>query len=211
MLGRSLPLSFPAALLAGVLVAAVGCTSDDPAPAPTVEATPIRDFEGTALELDPAPFCDRIGATAVEAAVGPDATARHWSSGDPVRMAPGVRDVAHENGCQWTGTTGDRARDVARAWAFVPPVTVRQAGSLVREARKAQGCTPVTAHAFGRPATGTVCTSKGARVASYQGLFGDVWLTCTVTDRGRQPQGRTMLLQRAGDWCVAVAGAAVPD
>ena len=207
MLSRCVALLLAAALAGGL----GGCTSDDPAPAPEAEATPLEDLDARALDLSSAPFCERIGASAVEAAVGTDGKAAHWSSGDTVRMTRKVRDVAHENGCQWTGTTGDRAGDRALAWAFVPPVTVARAKTLVRDATRAPGCEPVTPHRFGRPATGTVCTTEGATEASYRGLFGDVWLTCAVTDGGEQRLERKALLERAGDWCVAAATAATSD
>lgn len=203
MLRRTLALPLAVALLGG----AGACTSDDPAPAPRVEPVPFRDFDGRSLELSSGPFCDRVDAGAVESAVGSGATAGHWRSGDTIRVTGKERDVAHENGCQWTGSGGD----VARAWTFVPPVTVTQARSLVRDARRAKGCTPVTAHGFGAPATGTVCTTADGREAAYRGLFGDVWLICAVIDGGGERLGRTQLLERAGDWCVAAATAASSD
>ena len=43
--------------------------------------------------------------------------------------------------------------------------------------------------------------------SSYQGLFGDAWLTCelSVTDTTADP---SELSDRAGRWCVGVAEAA---
>jgi hypothetical protein len=191
------------------LLGAVGaCTSDAPGPEPAAEVTPIEEFDAVALALATGPFCDRIDPGAVEAAVGAGAAEAHWSSGDTVRVAPTVRDVVHEDGCQWTGRSGDGAGDTARAWVFVPPVTVKQARTLVREAERSPGCTAVSGHRFGKPATGTVCGPRDAREASYRGLFGDVWLTCAVRDGGKQRLDRAELLQRAGDWCVAAAQAA---
>ena len=40
---------------------------------------------------------------------------------------------------------------------------------------------------------------------TYQGLFGDAWLSCSVTTPARNPQN---LLARTGTWCVSVAQAA---
>lgn len=199
MLRRYVVPSLLAALLGGPLAA---CTPDQQAPPAEPEPTPIGEFEGTALELSPAPFCERVAAAAVEAAVGGEAREAHYVSGDRVRLAPGVRDIAHENGCAWTG-----AGDTARAWVFVPPVTVAQARSLSRRAAREEGCRRLTGHRFGSPATGTVCRAGDATEASYRGLFGDVWLGCSLTDGG-EPMPRAELLRRAGDWCVAVAGAA---
>lgn len=207
MPNRSVILSLTAALL-GALAA---CTSDDPAREPVAEPTPIEELDAVALELETGPFCDRVAASAVESAVGAGAAEAHWSSGDTVLVAPKVRDVVHEDGCQWTGTSGDGAGDVARAWLFVPPVTVAQARSLAHEARTAPGCRPVPGHRFGQPATGTVCGPENGREASYRGLFGDVWLTCSVRDGGQQRLESAELLERAGDWCVAVATAAAEE
>lgn len=207
MLRRCVPLALATVVLGGL----GACTSDSPVPSPEAERTPIEEFDAVALELSSAPFCERIGTSAVEDTLGEGAQEAHWASGDTVRLAPKVRDVAHENGCQWTGSSRDRAGDSARAWTFVPPVTVKQARALVREARTTKGCTPVPAHRFGRPATGTVCGPKDAREASYQGLFGDVWLTCSLRDGGKQRLDRDELLERTGDWCVAAAEAAADD
>lgn len=207
MLHRSVVLPLSVALL-GVLGA---CTPDESGQEPEAAATPIEELDAVALELETGPFCDRVPGSAVEAAVGPEATDAHWSNGDTVRVAPKVHDVVHEDGCQWTGTTGDRTGDVARAWTFVPPVTVKQARALAREAGKAPGCRPVPGHRFGQPATGTVCGPENAREVSYRGLFGDVWLTCSVRDGGQRRVERTELLERAGDWCVAVATSGVAE
>ena len=50
-----------------------------------------------------------------------------------------------------------------------------------------------------------LCRQGGARQQSYRGLFGDAWLTCQLS----APAGvaASVLQDRAGRWCVAVAQA----
>jgi hypothetical protein len=97
---------------------------------------------------------------------------------------------------------------VARAWVFAPPVTRTQASVLVVGVRRTAGCRVLDGHGFGSPALGALCTTRGRADASYRGLFGDAWLTCSVADGGREKLSREQLLRRAGDWCVQVATAA---
>jgi hypothetical protein len=198
-----------AAFLSAVVAVSLAACSDDEEPVRRVEVnpTPIDAFVAEAVRVERVSFCSRIAADALEAAVGAGPTEQHYSNGERARMAPGLRDVAHEYACGFTG----RAGDVARAWVFVPPVTVRQARSLVDGVRRTRGCSLVDGQGFGSPGTGSVCTSKGRVEASYRGLFGDAWLTCSIKDGGKVRLARKELLARTGNWCVQVATAAAAD
>lgn len=194
-----------ALLLAVLLGSSLTACSDDEEPVRQAEVapTPITGFTADQVRVRRVSFCERVSDEAVAAAVGDLAATRHYGNGEPARL--GARsDVAHEWGCVFVGTGGDQAR----AWVFVPPVTPAQAQGLVRAVGRTPGCTPVDGQDFGAPGTGSVCVRKGVSEAAYRGLFGDAWLTCTVTDGGRQRLSRTALLQRAGDWCVQAATAA---
>ena len=48
------------------------------------------------------------------------------------------------------------------------------------------------------------CADDGAVVASYRGLFGDAWLSCSVEPAGPDDG----LVERTGRWCVTVLQAA---
>lgn len=192
-------------LTAALAVSLAGC-SDDEEPVRRVEVnpTPIDAFVADAVRVERVSFCSRIAADAIEEAVGASPTEQHHSNGERARIAPGLRDVAHEYACTFAGSAGD----VARAWVFVPPVTVAQARTLVAGVRRTRGCSLVDGHDFGSPGTGSVCTSRGRTEASYRGLFGDAWLTCAISDGGKRKVTRTQLLTRTGQWCVQVATAA---
>ena len=117
---------------------------------------------------------------AVEEALGaaPE-EASAYGNGDQARLAPGIRDRAHEYGCSWTadGTT-------AAAWVYAPPVSRVVATELLRQARAVKGCEPVTAApAYGEPSAGLVCTSTRGREVTFRGLFGDAWLVCSLRQR----------------------------
>ena len=51
-----------------------------------------------------------------------------------------------------------------------------------------------------------MCTSEAGGRASYQGLFGDAWLTCRL-DLGPDALDASTagLVDRTGAWCVGVA------
>lgn len=196
-------------LLAALLVAALlgasltGCSDDEPAEQVEVNPTPIDAFAAEQVRVGRVSFCSRVSDEAVAAAVGKVATTRHYGNGERATVVPGVRDVAHEYSCTFVGSSGD----VARAWVFVPPVTPAQARALVRDVRRTPGCRLVPGHDFGSPGTGSVCTSRGRTEAAYRGLFVDAWLSCSMTDGGKEKLSRAALLQRTGDWCVQVATA----
>ena len=109
-----------------------------------------------------------------------------YDNGDVVTLADGVDDVAHEFGCLWQASD----QSAARAWVFAPPVDAERAKRLVREAGREQGCETSPTPPFGSPSVGVVCRSEAGGRASYQGLFGDAWLTCELSltpdaDRGQ--------------------------
>jgi hypothetical protein len=198
----------PAATLAAALLllaSGTACTGDGGGDAggstAHAEPTPITDFDAGGSTLARGEFCDRIPDTSVTAAVGEVASTDHYGNGDRDRITDGVRDVAHEFGCTFTGDEGA----VARAWVFVPRVTRAQAKQYVADARRAKGCRPVDGQGFGTPGTGLVCTSDDGTEASYRGLFTDTWFACSLA---AADLGEKTVLKQAGQWCVATAGAA---
>jgi hypothetical protein len=186
-------------------LSAAGCSGDDePERKVEVNPTPIDTFVSDAVQVSRASFCSRIAAEAVTAAIGEVASTRHYGNGERARVTGRVRDVAHEYNCTFVGTSGD----VARAWIFVPRVTRAQARALVRDVRRSRGCRLLDGHSFGSPGTGSICTHGGRREAAYRGLFVDAWLTCSVTDGGREKLSEKALLTKVGNWCVQAATAA---
>jgi hypothetical protein len=195
------------------LVGISSCQADDdPAPAatPTETSTPLAEFATDALVVQRGPFCTGLDAAPVEEALGGEpAASSSYDNGEPARLARGVKDVAHEFGCTWRGTDGT----TARAWVFTPPVTSRQARAVARSATTASGCSSVAdAPAFGRPSAAVVCRADGTLEASYRGLFGDAWLSCSLAvpaaGASADRAARADLVDRTGRWCVAVATAA---
>jgi len=142
-----------------------------------------------------------VPAEAVAEAVGGEPeSSTSYDNGERAKLDDGLRDVAHEFGCRWArpGTT-------ARAWVFAPPVTARSAREVARSVREEPGCEPVAdAPDFGKPSSALVCATGKRREVSYRGLFGDTWLTCTLSSAAP----RAELVDRAGRWCVAVLEAA---
>lgn len=175
----------------------------DRTPAPevaTYEGTDLADFDSSTAVVQRAPFCDLVAEEAVVEALGGEGQLTAWGNGEQSPTLPDG-DVAHEYGCEYAGSGTE-----ARAWVFAPPVTLGRAQALARTA-PAKGCSPTAgAAAFGSPSVATTCTTGEQRTVSWRGLFGDAWLTCTLT----QGVGATEaeLVARAGRWCVAVAQAA---
>lgn len=186
-------------LLAGVLSS---CSSTTPGDAPTPEPTPLASYDGTVVQVERVSFCSRIPEDAVRDAVGAEVTTAHYGNGEPL---PGTDDLAHEYGCVFTGED----RTVARTWVFVPPVTPRRARQLAATAAKMPRCASTPAATFGKPAVGTVCRGSGSTTVTYRGLFGDAWLSCSVTaPRTGEAAADKTLVAKAGVWCVRVAEAA---
>lgn len=188
--------------LAGGVWWLTGCTADDeqPEPDPQAEPTTLASYDAEGLSVVRGPFCDRVSPTGIEHALG-DAPETHdaWDNGDLVRLPDGSRDRIHEHGCSWTAEDGTRAR----AWVFVPPVTVRQARSLVEDA-SGPACSTTPQTDFGRVSLATSCAEDGVTEQTYRGLFSDAWLTCSLS----VPDESSDLDQRTSAWCVSVLEAA---
>jgi hypothetical protein len=179
-----------------------GCDDggSEPSSTPTPTSTPLSDFDSAGLVVGRTDFCARVAPAAIETALdGPATDSATWSNGDQAEVSPGVRDVVHEDGCSWSSDAAD-----VRAWVFAPPVTAAQARTLARSSAREDGCSAVRdAPAFGSPTVAVRCQVDGQTVTSFHGLFGDAWLSCSLTASG-QPAD---LLQRTGRWCVTVAQA----
>ncbi len=172
-----------------------------PTPAP-VTTTPLAEIDTDTLTVPRSAFCDLVPDDVVVDALGSEPkTVRTYGNGESAKVTKAVSDIAHEFGCWWVGESAV----VARAWVFAPPVTVRQARALGREVAAARGCERQRpAPSYGRRSVVLVCDSGKALQASYRGLYGDAWLTCSLT--ARLP--RAALLERAEQFCGAVVLAA---
>lgn len=203
-------------VVAAVVVGVVVLGGDDGAPTDpaagpsTPTSTPLADYDTLTVAVARQPFCEAVEPAVVAEVLESDPTGvRTWADGEQVRLPDGGRDVAHEFGCRWAvdGT-------VASAWVFAPPVTRRQAIGLAQAAQSAEGCSPMRgARPYGLPTLAAFCRVEGrggsagaGTEASYRGLFGDAWLTCTLEVPGASPD--EALAERAGRFCVAVLEAA---
>jgi hypothetical protein len=195
--------------LAAVLTFLLGaCTGDDEPAAeadPSAPSTPLASYAADTVVLDRGPFCEDIPAAAVEEALGGTATdSTTYGNGERARLTDDVRDVSHEFGCTFRAEDGT----TARAWLFAPPVTPARARDLVKDARSGQGCRPEPQDpGFGQKSVAVVCEADGETTASYRGLFGDAWLSCSLAVATGSVQD-SALLDRTGRWCVQVAEAA---
>jgi hypothetical protein len=180
----------------------------EPAAGPATGASSPAASTSTRAELDlsdlpiaRAPFCPLVDDDEVSEALDADIDGTDsYEPGDTVRVAPGVRDVAHEYSCSFEGSGAE-----ARVWVFAAPVSTPRARGLVRELRGEQGCEAApTGTTYGTPGLTRVCTGDGEVGASLRGLFGDTWVTCEVTDRGG-PGDVEAVESRAEQWCVHVA------
>jgi hypothetical protein len=188
-----------------VLAGVSACQEDkptEPATVPTAPSTPLESIETTGLAVARADFCERVAPAQAQEALGAEvASSTSYANGEPARLGPGVKDVAHEFGCAWKAADGA----VARAWVFAPPVTRARAHDL-RDAALRRGCAAAKGSRFGAPSVTTLCTSDEGNEEGYFGLFGDAWLSCTLT----LPAGPTANDQpeRTSRWCAAVLLAA---
>ncbi|GAA4811226.1 hypothetical protein ACFQ0K_03820 [Nocardioides caeni] len=172
--------------------------------------TALADYDTTTTAVQRAEFCDLLPAEAATEALDAEATGSAYGNGDASDIVPGG-DVAHEYGCRFVpadDTADDNRSGIeARAWVFAPPVTADRATMLIRAAQRTRGCTvDPAAPAYGAPSVAVQCTSAGRRTASFRGLFGDAWLSCSLSLPDSTPIDD--LVDRAGRWCVAVALAA---
>lgn len=191
-----------AVALAVLALATAGCSagSGPTAEPASVAPTPLASFDTGALTVARSDFCARVAPGAVEDALGAEAgSADSWANGDRARLADGVADVAHEYGCRWSSADGT----TAQGWVFAPPVTPGQAERLRHAAATADGCQVVKdAPEFGSRSVAVRCDDG---TTAFHGLFGDTWLSCSVTVGGDIPGDA---VDRAGRWCVSVAQAA---
>lgn len=188
------------ALLVGTGVWLTAEPEADPAREPGYRPAALADHDTGSVALVRGPFCDLLADGAVEHAVdGDPGTPTTWTDGDEL---PDV-GVVHEYGCRWTAGGGAEAS----AWVLSPPVTEQRADRLADAAGREGECrTRSDAPAYGAPSVALLCTAERSHRASYRGLFGDTWLTCTLALPSRVPERQ--LLERTGAWCVAVAEAA---
>lgn len=198
-----------AATLTALAVGAVAFFEplDDPPPPERVEpfrTTPLDGFETTTLTVPRAGFCSAVDPRQVEAALGGEPVdAQSYDNGEEVTLADGITDVAHEFGCTWIRSD----QSEARAWVFAPPIDPDRARRLVTAAGRQKDCLASPEPAYGSPSVEVLCTGEAGGVASYQGLFGDAWLTCELSLKDPEVSGAE-LLRRTGAWCVGVAKAA---
>jgi hypothetical protein len=209
-MGRPLGLLLAAAALTAVAVGAVAFFEpmNDPAEPAREEpfrTTPLEELETTTLTVPRATFCPAVDPRQVEAALGEKPVdAQSYESGEEVTLADGVTDVAHEFGCTWVAAD----QSEARAWVFAPPVDAERARRLVSEVGREKDCQAYPDPAYGSPSVGMLCPGgEGGSRASYQGLFGDAWLTCELSTKDPEVSGDD-LLERTGGWCAGVALAA---
>jgi hypothetical protein len=198
--------SLLAVALATPLLLLGACNDDNsssPKPTPSsAPPTPLQALSTTDLVVRREAFCPVVSPDAVTAALGgAPKRSTSYDNGDPARLATDVKDVAHEYGCTWRSADGA----IASAWVFAPPITRARAGDLVRSPLGAH-CVRVPGPDFGRPSAATRCRTPDGVERAYRGLFGDAWLSCTLSAPGRKEPAD--LSTRANRWCAAVATAA---
>jgi len=194
-----------------LLVAVVGALlsrspgAHDPQRRPTAAASPtpvpLDRVDLSGLSIARGPFCQRLREADVARALGAPATGTaHYTAGERVQLAPGVRDLSDEYDCTFRGAAGGEAR----AWVFARPVPARVARGIVAGSRGERGCAVVRGGPrFGIPSLTTRCRAGGAsaRSVTLRGLFGDTWLSCRLT----LPGAGADEIVRAQRWCVQVA------
>jgi hypothetical protein len=220
---RSLPRSArrgraPAAL-AAALAAAVVASGCSLSPEASEESSPSvapsdADLDLSGVPVQRALFCDLVADEDVRQALeGSVRNTAHYGNGDEVEVRPGQVDVSHEFGCVFEGPGGK----VARAWVFARPVTVGEARALVRRARRGDDCAFPESVRFGAPTLTSVCEVAGPPPeeapmvrARLEGLFGDSWVGCEITEPLVREEGagaRADVVQRADQWCTEVVTA----
>jgi len=171
------------------------------ATSPSEAVPPPIDVDLSNLPVRRTLECAVLDGEPVREALGAPVTLRQgYVSGDRVEVSPGVTDVVAEDGCAFRSPRAD-----ARVWVFSAPVGTAYARTLVREGRRAPGCSPRPDETgFGNPTLTDVCAGDGPATtsATLRGLFGDAWLTCRLSVEG-EPEDE--VLDRAQRWCVEVA------
>jgi hypothetical protein len=193
-----------AVITCGLVLA--GCSgSSDSEPRPHAAASEakesgaaLEDVDTTALVVPRGPFCDRVDPAAATRALGEEpADVSAYRSGQRIKISDDVADVVHEFGCRWTA-----GGNTAEAWVFAPPITRKRAASLTRGTQGRSECLDYLGPDFGRPSASCASRDDDAVAISFQGLFGDAWLTCSLTlARGAHSQ----VDERASRWCADVA------
>lgn len=212
------PAALPPALaaLALILGACSGATTPEPAARtaapsePAAGAVALADLDVETMVVRRTDLCADLPTSAVEAALaGEVRRSGTWADGEQAHLSPDVRDIAHEDGCRFDGP----ARTRAAAWVFVPPVSPGRAEELVEAAQGTAGgrrCRAVPdAASYGDPSVAQTCRSGPLRETRYAGLFGDAWLTCSLS--APRSVDRADLEERADAWCATVLLGAAPD
>ncbi|MGZ8743365.1 MAG: hypothetical protein ACXWXO_10630 [Nocardioides sp.] len=192
-----------AALLFGPSADEPAHRRSEPSPSPSASQRPL-DLSNLPMARSLA--CETLDDEELVAALGAEVVDRDdYTSGDTVEIAPGVTDIAHEDGCVFTAGGAE-----ARVWVFAAPMGTPEARRLVTETRGVRGCTfPRDGTGFGTPGLTSVCPVRPrdgepeAVAATLRGLFGDAWLSCQLS--GPSSDGRDSVWQRADRWCVHVA------
>lgn len=192
------------AAVVGAGVALSAPEDDEPVAEVVPTTTTIADLDTSTAAGRRTGFCDRVAPEDVAEALGSAPTAdSSYENGEPMPLAAGGDDVAHEFSCTWTGADGT----VARGWVFAPPVTPERARDLRRLAVRTPECRRLPdAPAFGASSAALRCSVDGAREVSFRGLLGDAWLTCAL--RGPETDD---LEDRADRWCASVLLAATAE
>ncbi len=218
------PRAVAAVVVAGLLASACTSTGAGPDGATTGSASPTvstgpqeAHLDLSALAVPRADVCGLLAADDVEQALGgPLAGTDHYGNGDTAEVAPGRVDVVHEFGCVYLGKDGT----AARTWIFARPVLPQEARELVRRARRGRDCAFPASVRFGTPSLTSVCEVEGAPTegplvrARLEGLYGDAWMGCEVSEPTAEPtaqptaqDGRADVVQRAEQWCTEVVTA----
>ncbi|MEJ7774571.1 MAG: hypothetical protein WKF72_07135 [Nocardioidaceae bacterium] len=198
------------AVVATAVTVALGVTvlDEKPRPAPrepVAESASLADLDAVGLIVRRADFCGAIAPEPVAEALGAEpVSSSSYTNGQRARLTSRVADVAHEFSCTWEAEDGT----TARAWVFAPPVPPGRARALADSAASARGCTvDRDSPAFGSPSVATVCSGGRQVQVAHRGLFGEAWLSCSVT-APTVGLDQEDLLDRTGSWCVSVVGAA---
>lgn len=146
---------------------------------------PLPSVDTTVMRVARRAFCAKVPRADVRAALG--GAPRSVSAYSPGQRVAPLHDVVDEYGCVWRGRS-----TTARAWVFGTPVTRAWAKTLAAVPHR---CAAVHGGRFGHPSVAYACGGT----TTFAGLFGDAWLTCSLTSHATT---------RVGRWCVAAARSA---